>query len=208
MNRRSELKQRIRTSFPNKIHYFWETVSAKKIYVGEYEGDNTSHILKETDQANGTCIINILKKDKKTGNLSAADIGCPFDTNNVFTVINSRAICFIPIDGKGGLLGGTSNCDFIFFNKKNFCFVELKLNAFSLKEQSIRDNRRKAVEQLENTMSFFNKMLDNDYSGLKLEAYVATPDVYPRENTAFQSIKVKFLEDNGIDLFEGREKKY
>jgi hypothetical protein len=43
---------------------------------------------------------------------------------------------------------------------------------------------------------------------LSLEAFIATPDIYPGENTVFQSIKVQFLEDTRIELFESKEKRY
>ena len=55
---------------------------------------------------------------------------------------------------------------------------------------------------------FFDDTLNRNYCGLALEAFVATPDFYPRENAAFQTLKVRFKETTKVDLFESREKRY
>jgi hypothetical protein len=198
MNKRHELKTRIGNKISN-THYYLESVSAKKICIAEYENDSTSYILKDIDMNSNTCMIEV-RKSKFT------PIIIHFDANKVFSVCSPDSIIFMPVDGDKGLCKNTSVCDFIIFNKKYFCFVELKLNATSLDERKIEDNRKKAIKQLKNTIHFFDAKLAHNYCGLNLEAYVATPDSYPREDTAFQSIKVRFLEETGIKLYESRVK--
>ena len=193
MNKYDELKGRLEKLIPT-LSTFLNTLSKTEILVAEYEKNNTAYILTNIDVINKTCLIE--------------GITIPLDETNVFYIYNSPIVDFIPIDGKKGLLGGSSNCDFVFYNEHHFCFVELKLNASSLEERAIRKNRVKAVSQLTNTINHFDSVLSNNYSELNIEAYVSTPDIYPRENTAFQSIKVNFLENTGIELFEGREKRY
>jgi len=187
-------------SIIDNLSHFVDNASADEIYIAEYDKNSTCYLLKSIDYTNKTCSIEIRKCQDKIAET------IPFDKTKVFAIYNSTEICFVPIDGKGLLK--TSHCDFVFFNEKNFCFVELKLNATSIDERTIENNRKKAVKQLKNTIAYFDGKLSRNYFGLNLEAYIATPDIYPQENTAFQSIKVKFIEETGINLFESRIKKY
>lgn len=208
MNKKYVLKQKIRTRIPN-IHCFLEDISAKEVLITDYNG--TSHILKSIYKTAKTGTIEVSDIKQKAGIYTCSIIYIPnfLYTDKFFSIIQSSSLCFIPIDGLGGLSEGKeSHCDFIFFNQENFCFVELKLNAISLKEETIRDNREKAVSQLKHTIGYFDTVLTNDYCGMDLEAYIATPDTYPRENTAFQAIKIKFLEETRIELYESRIKQY
>ncbi|WP_448790628.1 hypothetical protein [Bacteroides graminisolvens] len=205
MNRHHALKAQIQRLFPD-IYLYVEVVSAKHIHVQEYESDHTTYILKDIDSYERQASIDAVSH--KLGKIHFAKITIPINKDKWFSIVNSKTIYFIPIDGKKGLLGGISNCDFIFWNKKDFCFVELKLNATATDDRAIRKNRQKAISQLKETIFFFDGILNKDYFGLNLEAYVSTPDIYPRENTAWQSLKVEFLEKTGIDLFEKRAKIY
>ncbi|MCL2289626.1 MAG: hypothetical protein FWC34_02825 [Bacteroidetes bacterium] len=199
MSKKEELKSVIH-SVPNAVKYLQEHASPE-IFIAEMDKDSTAYILYDIDKTKKICKI--------------AGVEMVLNKEKTFLIINSSNIVFIPIDGKNGLLGGVSNCDFVFFNDQNFCFVEMKLNAVLAtsqtllqQERAIRRNRKKAVEQLKCTINYFDTEFSKDYKGLKLEAYIATPDIYPRENTAFQSIKIQFLKEVHIKLFEGREKKY
>ncbi|MBS3026315.1 MAG: hypothetical protein HCA25_04255 [Dolichospermum sp. DET50] len=130
-----------------------------------------------------------------------------FDSTKLFNVSNSVMVGFIPIDGKKGLLGfGVSHCDFVFFDENDFCFVEFKLNASSREERAISKNREKAIEQLINTISLFDFKLNRNYAELNLEAYVCTPEFYPRFNASWQELAENFLEENCIPLFESNDK--
>lgn len=129
------------------------------------------------------------------------------DVSKLFHVRKNRSTSFVPIDGRGGFLGlGETHCDFILFDSFNFCFVELKLNASSLEERAIRKNRKKAIGQLTNTILAFDELLEGNYDGLDLEAYVCTPKSYPRDDASWKSLAVAFLEKNGIPIFEVNEK--
>ncbi|MFM6182281.1 MAG: hypothetical protein ACKPA8_12395 [Dolichospermum sp.] len=126
-----------------------------------------------------------------------------FDSSKLFNIIHATGVAFIPIDGKQGLLGfGDSHCDFIFFDENDFCFVEFKLNATSEEERAILKNREKAIKQLTNTISWFNLKLNRNYGGLNLEAYVCTPEFYPRFNSSWIAFAKDFLEEYGFELFE------
>lgn len=198
MSKKDGLKKILYSKIKNFDH-FAEEYSNNEIFIAEYDKNSTSYILKSINVASNICEIEVRQGAGKT------TVSMPFNSNKVFTILNSDAICFIPIDGKGLL---KAHSDFVFFNEQNFCFVEMKLNATSTDERTIEDNRKKAVKQLKNTISYFDTQLSNNYLGLSIEAYIATPDIYPRENTAFQSIKIQFLEDTSIELFERKEKKY
>jgi hypothetical protein len=130
-----------------------------------------------------------------------------FDKSKLFNIINATRVAFIPIDGKQGLLRfGDSHCDFVFFDDTDFCFVEFKLNAISIEERAINKNRKKAIEQLKNTINLFDDKLGRDYAELNLEAYVCTPEFYPRFDSSWQALAQDFLEEFGIELFESNNK--
>ena len=61
-------------------------------------------------------------------------------------------------------------------------------------------------QQLSNTIDLFDNQLNRNYNDLHLEAYLCTPKIYPRQNAAFQAIRLAFLEEKGIELFEADEK--
>ena len=152
-------------------------------------------------------IINIQLDDNTfTIRLNGVDtIKSGFDTTKLFNISNAKMIGFIPIDGKQGLLGfGDSHCDCVFSDENDFCFVEFKLNATSVRK--INRNRIDAVGQLKNTINLFDNNLDKNYRGLNLEAYVCTPEFYPRLNASWQELAQDFLEEYGIPLFERNDK--
>jgi hypothetical protein len=162
--------------------------------ITDFEGQ--SYLILESDETHFTVQIN---NELKTFE--------GFDENKIFVVKNSKKIGFIPIDGKKGLLGyGDSYCDFLFFDENDFCFIEFKLNSISTEPRAVRKNRKKAVNQLSNTIDFFDNQLYKHYDGLNLEAYICTPETYPRNDTAWMAIEVAFLEKYGIPLFEKRDK--
>jgi hypothetical protein len=128
-----------------------------------------------------------------------------FDSSKLFNIINGTRVAFIPIDGKNGLLGfGDSHCDFVFFDDTDCCFVEFKLNATSVRK--VNKNRVDAIRQLKNTIDLLDNKLDRNYAGLNLEAYVCTPEFYPRLNASWQELAQDFLEEYGIPLFERNDK--
>jgi Holliday junction resolvase-like predicted endonuclease len=125
------------------------------------------------------------------------------DDSKCLTVSNVRQVGFIPIDGRQGLIGfGTSQCDFVFFDNSNFCFVEFKLNATSLEKNTVAKNRGKAINQLEETIKLFDEKTNRNYANLILEAYVCTPPEYPQNDANWKGLAVTFLEKNGIEVFE------
>ena len=158
-------------------------------------------------QGQSFIIININSDDNTfTIKLNGVDtVKNGFDITKLFNVINAKIVGFIPIDGKKGLLGfGDSHCDFVFFDENDFCFVELKLDATSLRK--VDKNRDKAINQLTNTIDLFDNKLVRNYAGLNLEAYVCTPEFYPRFNSSWIAFAKDFLEEYGFELFETNNK--
>ncbi|MEI6329549.1 MAG: hypothetical protein WCP16_09980 [Pseudanabaena sp. ELA645] len=134
-----------------------------------------------------------------------------FDITKLFNIKNAQTVGFVPIDGTDACLMqlleiGEKRCDFVFFDENNLCFVELKLNATSIKPRSMRVNRTNAIEQLKKTIALFDRMLGGNYEGLGREAYVCTPKVYPPIKASGQNLAQRFLEEVGIKLFEKNEK--
>ena len=199
MNRRVAVKNNLYEK-RNDLDYFIENYLDDKIYIAEYDENSTAYLLKSIDFETKICNIEIRKGQEKVVETIF------FDDNKIFTIYNSDEIYFIPLDGKGLLKSNC--CDFVFFNEQNFCFVEMKLNATSIDERTIDDNRKKAIKQLKNTIEHFDTQFSIDYAGLLLEAYIATPDFYPKVSALSSDIRVNFLEETRIELFEGREKKY
>jgi hypothetical protein len=196
MSKFTSTTQKLNLAFLN-LSEILEIESRSDFFITDYEGQ--SFLVLSVDTADNTYKININKIEQICEN---------FEKNKVFEVENSKLVGFIPIDGKYGLLKfDDSYCDCIIFDENDFCFLEFKLNATSLEVRAVRKNRKKAVKQLGNTIQLFDEKMSNDYEGLKLEAYVGTPETYPRENTAWESLKVEFLETYGIELFEGIKKR-
>ncbi|MFK7949120.1 MAG: hypothetical protein AB8G11_16135 [Saprospiraceae bacterium] len=139
--------------------------------------------------------------------ISNPSLTVDYDKNKSFVIKQAQGINFIPIDGKDGLLGyGDSFCDCVFFDENDFCFVEFKFNAESIEIRAIRKNRKKGITQLGNTIDEFDEMVDYDFEGLNLEAYISTPITYPRESDGFEALKVQFFDDYQVELFERTEK--
>ncbi len=134
------------------------------------------------------------------------------DENAVFFSIinpNQSEVNFIPIDGKEGMLRyDDSYCDAIIFEDNFFTFLEFKLNATSSAIRAVRRNRKKAAQQLINTIQFFDEKLGRNYQDLTLEAIIATPDIYPKADATWVSIATGFLEEYGIPLYEDTKKEY
>jgi hypothetical protein len=64
-----------------------------------------------------------------------------------------------------------------------------------------------AIRQLTNTISWFNFKLSRNYPALNLEAYVCTPEFYPRFDSSWQALAIEFVEDyDGVELFERNHK--
>jgi hypothetical protein len=48
----------------------------------------------------------------------------------------------------------------------------------------------------------FDFKLNRNYAGLNLEAYVCTPEFYPRFNSSWIALAGNFLEEYGFEPFE------
>jgi rRNA maturation protein Rpf1 len=192
MSKQEEFKELLVTSFPI-VEEIMKEDKRKIFYITDYKGE--AYILCLYDEPSSTIYFRV-NDDRmiKIGNTNE---------DNLFRVESKEKIVFIPIDGKKGLLqDGNSKCDFIIFDDTTICFVEIKLNATSEAERAIRKRRREALDQIIDTIYIFDKKLNEDYKGLKLEGYVCTPKIYPRKNAAWDSLAVEFLEEYGIPVFE------
>ncbi len=128
-----------------------------------------------------------------------------FEVNNP----NSSKIAFFKVDKC--FFGDNpefKRCDCILFDETEFCFLEMKFNSTTIAKLRIESNRKEAVNQLRNTIQFFNAGLDNNYLGRSLEGYVCTPEHYPNKDTSLSEFVIEFLEDYGVNLFEKNEKTF
>lgn len=195
MSKFEDIKELLSTAFDNdkfKFSDVLEIETRSEFSIIDYKGQSF-------------IIININSDDDTfTIKLNGVDtVENGFDITKLFNVINAKMVGFIPIDGKKGLLGfGDSHCDFVFFDENDFCFVEFKLNATSEEERAIRKNVKKATDQLKATITCFDVKLAKNYAGLNKEAYVCTPESYPRFSATWAGFMNEFLEDYQTDLFQ------
>jgi hypothetical protein len=195
MSRFEQLTQRLETVFSDFQNYF---LIENETHFCLLDYEDEAFLLSGFDETLDEYTIEIDGQMTRIKGLS---------NDNLFLVQSKTIVGFLKIHGKKGLLDKReSHCDAILYNEKDFCFIELKLNASSLKDRAIMTNRKKAISQLENTLDKFDAILSKNYNGLNLEAYVSTIPTYPRNNTAFQALARVFLEKNGVPLFEENSK--
>jgi len=189
MSKFEDIKELLSTAFDNFSDVL-EIEIRSEFSIIDYQGQSFIIINHNSDDDTFTIKLNGVDSVKNS-----------FDITKLFNVINAKVVGFIPIDGKRGLLGfGDSHCDFVFFDENDFCFVEFKLDATSLRK--VDKNRDKAINQLTNTIDLFDNKLVRNYAGLNLEAYVCTPEFYPRFNSSWIAFAKDFLEEYGFELFE------
>ncbi|MEZ4657995.1 MAG: hypothetical protein R2911_10515 [Caldilineaceae bacterium] len=90
------------------------------------------------------------------------------------------------------------------FDDQYICFVELKLDVRRQATQKLKDARG----QLGASIEFFktNVPILTNY---RLEAYAVLQDkVYPRNSASRDIVKVRFLEQYGVELFETSTKSF
>ena len=122
--------------FPN-LNECLEITKEQKICFTDYKNDGSFII--DFDQTNQPFI--------KLDGITYLGV---VDESKIFTVKNVKRIAFLPVDGRKGLIGfGTSQCDFVLFDENDFCFLEFKLNATSIGERAIRNNRKEAVKLIQ-----------------------------------------------------------
>ena len=83
----------------------------------------------------------------------------------------------------------------------DFSAYVLERNNNQIIAKSIVDDETGMIEQ--NYLDTVSELLGNEFNAL-----YGIQDTYPRENTAFQAIKIKFLEETRIKLYESRIKQY
>ncbi len=195
MSKFEEMKDQLSNSFDN-LNDVLEVELREGFSIIDHQGQ--SFIVLNSNLENKTFTIRVNGIDT---------VESDFDDTKVFKIVDAKTVAFIPIDGRNGLLGfGDSCCDFVFFDDNDFCFVEFKLNATSLEERAIRKNRKKAINQLKNTITLFDRKLNSNYNDLRLEAYVCTPETYPRGNNGWRDFAIAFFDEVEIPLFEQNEK--
>ncbi len=92
------------------------------------------------------------------------------EENGEFEVINNtdNSIEFLQIDACLFNSNDTTRCDCAVYDNNTFCFIELKC----IKPSAFSKNRKKAEEQLEATIKYFND--ENITQNKTLEAYVCS----------------------------------
>ncbi|WP_434685337.1 hypothetical protein [Pseudanabaena minima] len=195
MSKFEEMRDKLSNNFDN-LNDVLEVELREKFSIIDYKGQ--SFIVLSINIEDNTFTIKVNGKDT---------VASDFDNTKLFNIIDAKTVAFIPIDGKNGLLGfGESYCDFVIFDDNYFCFVEFKLNATILEERAIRKNRKKAIAQLKNTIALFDSKLNRNYNDLRIEAYVCTPETYPRGDRGWTDLAIAFYDEIEVPLFEQNEK--
>ena len=195
MSKFEEMKEHLSNNFDN-LKDVLEVELRKDFSIIDHKGQ--SFIVLSINIEDGTFTIKVNGKHT---------VASDFYDTKLFNIKDAKTVAFIPIDGKKGLLGfGDSYCDFVIFDGNDFCFVEFKLNATILEERAIRKNRKKAINQLKNTIALFDSKLNRNYNDLSLEAYVCTPETYPRGDKGWTDLAIAFFDEVAIPLFEQNEK--
>jgi hypothetical protein len=195
MSKFEDIKELLATAFDNFSDVL-EIEMRSEFSIIDYQGQSFIIINNNSDDDTFTIKLNGVDSVKNG-----------FDITKLFNVINAKIVGFIPIDGKKGLLRKVAQrCDFVFFDENDFCFVEFKLNATSEEERAIISNTKGATDQLKATISWFNYKLSKNYAGLNKEAYVCTPEFYPKFSATWGGFMTEFLEDYQTDLFQIKNK--
>lgn len=191
--------------------------------------NNLKNILSERKQSLNNCIVSdnraeLFIEDSDTAGKSifvTDEFTEEYKLNRCFKLDNpnSKEILLWAIDGcfvgKGKKLSETypKKCDCIFGYKNFIAFLEFKLDADPLAHsKTIKENREKAIEQIEHTIYFLKNALNItdtffEIDGYTIEAYICTPPTYPNKNTALTDLALEFLEKHHIDIFEKSDKK-
>ncbi len=144
---------------------------------------------------------------KNTGTSFASTIPAGADPNLYFQVNNPATTeyavwkydgCFFP-------LRGPARCDIILFSDVKIAFVELKLNATSLKNRAIKENRKKAISQLETSI----QRLKGEFASSSVPwpfsetlANIAAPQHYPHFASKNAHAVKRFADDFNATLQE------
>lgn len=103
-------------------------------------------------------------------------------------------------------------CDCIIFDDRYFCFAELKLNVESTRKKTVTKKAEEARKQLGSTIEFFKQSFQNaskNFLEYELEAFVVMQrHIYPRHRARMDPIRIRFLEQYGVELFEKDEKEF
>ena len=147
----------------------------------------------------------IAENDNTSQSYIVPATGISIDEDKCLVVLNPNSsdiyhisidACFLtPQNGYNG-----RKCDFVIFNDRVFCFVELKSNAESKK--NVPKNLKDARAQLGATITFFD---DNkiDFSRHDLKAYIIMKNkLYPQDQASIKQRRKKFFDDYEVDLFE------
>jgi hypothetical protein len=101
-------------------------------------------------------------------------------------------------------------CDCAFGFDNFIGFVEFKLNAISISDKAVLRNKEDACDQLGQTINFVRDTLGlTDFlriEGYIFEAYMCTPQIYPRQRAQDRTLAVSFALEHRIGLFEVSEK--
>lgn len=127
--------------------------------------------------------------------------GCNFH----FHVINNtkKEIFFLAIDKCIYDTVEHKKCDFAVFDKKTFCFVEIKDTC-----NRSTEHKKKSLAQLETTITKFKAAID--FSEYELEAIISWKHrpLRPAVSTLMQSAKSNFMFNLNTKLMEGNQKEF
>lgn len=97
--------------------------------------------------------------------------------------------------------GDGKKCDFAVFDDSVFCFVEMKKGLGSNRNKKKRDG----AEQLKTTIRDFLQRIKFDDYRVEACLNVGYRETSPRISASNQNLRKQFMDEFGIDLFEGSE---
>lgn len=113
-------------------------------------------------------------------------------------------IILLPIDNclMSNIPDGIADC--AIFDERLFAFVEFKAKAQGNSPQSREDTYRKAISQIENTLSIFTRLINmvklNFAEEIEIIGVVVVSPKFPRSNATEQNLMTEFILRNGLEL--------
>jgi hypothetical protein len=105
----------------------------------------------------------------------------------------------------GCFISAETQCDAILLNPKKIAFVELKMNAKSVKPTLVQKHRKKGISQLGESIT----RLQNEFAQASqpwpfesVEAYLCTPKAYPKASSSYQELCRDFYDKFGAEIIE------
>lgn len=105
----------------------------------------------------------------------------------------------------GCFISSETQCDVILLNPEKIAFVELKLNAKSVKPTLVLKHRKKGISQLSESITRLQNEFDQaspKWPFASMEAYLCTPKAYPKASSGYHELCRDFYDKFGVEIIE------